>query len=206
MISMKIRVISAVLVLSALSGCGYKEYAAAKTEFARAEAERMKSAGDVIERLSAKLLPPALPGSPAAAHEPIYVRSVEDVTDLGVTERHSVYPQPSGNDALVQYLIAKENAQLLTELVKVVYTQQQLDIEAPTDAGKVAAKLVETIPFVAAVSGLSWLGGKAADLSGDRITASVTGGGAVSSGGSPSGAYNAPVTTTTTSETTEVVE
>ena len=108
--------------------------------------------------------------------------------------------------ALVDFLISQQQTKILEVILPIIrgiYKQQQLNISAPVDAGSVALALINNIPFMTSMASMYGLGKAGIENAGDRISAVVSSGGSITTGGTPTGSYSEPTTTSITTRPLE---
>ena len=201
-VTMTCYILATLLFLPALTGCGnYKEYAAAKTEFAVTEGKRMEHQSTVVLAVAKMILDGF---GETVKQEPSPLYSKKYVDEYGNDVIDTVF-DTSGR--LVDYLMAQKRVEVfkfILPFIEKVYQQQQLEMQAPVDAGRVALAFVNQIPLMTTVAGMYGLGKVGIENAGDHITAYASAGGSIATGGTATGVYQ-PITTTTT-ETTETVK
>ena len=112
---------------------------------------------------------------------PLFEKTYVDANGQTVTE--TVYNTTGEVFAFMTEYRKPDIIRELVPMIQSIYTQQQLEMDAPVTSGAVAMAFVKQIPFMATVGGMYALGAAGLDAAGDTISATVTGGSSFANNG-----------------------
>ena len=185
-----------VLLLVTFTGCGYKDYSRAKTEFAQTESIRMKEQTTVVME-TLKIIMGGFDKAQKETYQPPPLFRKEYTDANGQKVEEVVYNSTGEVFAFLSDYRKPEIVRELVPMIEKIYTQQQLDMEAPVTSGAVAMAFVKQIPFMATVAGMYGLGLAGVENAGDTINATVSNGSSFANNG---GTASSDFTTTNTGD------
>jgi len=165
-----IRTITLLLVpLLFLSGCSFKHYAETKQEFARTESVRMQTMGPVVLE-ALELILKQLGINPDCGEGKCADNYLLNHTYWDDEGRKHELKVKDGSSSAMAGLITMQFLPVLER----IYTQQQLQMDAPPTVEGIALAGIKILPVLAAIWGFSDLGGKTGDTTQNSNNPSTT--------------------------------
>ena len=182
MIKKLMAIILCVFVAVSTVSCGYKDYSLAKKEFAQTESIRMKEQTVVVME-ALKYIMGGFEKAAQTEHKasPMFEKTYIDAQGNPVSE--TVYNNTGEIFAFMADYRKPDVIRELVPMIEKIYTQQQLEMEAPVTSGAVALAFVKQIPFMATVAGMYGLGVSGIENAGDTISATVSNGSSFANNG-----------------------
>lgn len=181
-----LKITCCIFLLLGVISCGTADYYNAHKEFATTESIRMKEqTAIVMEALKIIMTGFEKTATQEKVKTPMYSKTYKD-PNTGNVVTENIYSDTGEVLAFMAEYRKPDIIRELMPLVKEIYTQQQLKVEAPVSAGQVALAFVNQIPFMSTVAGMYGLGVEGIKKAGDAISAQVDNGSSFANNGGSS--------------------